>query len=389
MNRFVLFMASAMPAILFLCAGYGAASDIRSLVDARLDSLPSLLVQDPSGSKAQNYLRNNSLLYPIQNYFYDVPGTLTEHSHDRQQRVLEVEGILNRHEKIILDVTRASFAQGNGETSTIRLLPFFPQSAAIKDTLFTIVREPTKNQEFAIQSYDAIFMLQLDDADLRGEMVNFINTNRNQKTTSAELAGGLYSASARWGAPEMQEIYQSDIETPIHPDNYIYGNNRQALIANIVNAARGLDYYGKMPENYIAALEARIKELDLKSGDEQNALSQFKKTIAILRGDREPEFAVSWKGQLLGISNETYRKWFGHDREIKSAAAFDRRPPSDSTSTLPVSSSITPVQQPKSVTSPPPIVQAESPKSSPLPWVIGAFLLLALVGGILFKFLRR
>jgi hypothetical protein len=57
--------------------------------------------------------------------------------------------------------------------------------------------------------------------------------------------------------------------------------------------------------------------------------------------------------------------------------------------TTPIPAMATPDQQPKSATSPSPVVQAELSKSLPWPWMIGAFLLLAVVGGILFKYLRR
>jgi hypothetical protein len=36
-----------------------------------------------------------------------------------------------------------------------------------------------------------------------------------------------------------------------------------------------------------------------------------------------------------------------------------------------------------------PVVQADQPKSFPWPWIIGAILVLAVVGGVLFKFLRK
>ena len=387
MSRTALLTALIMPAFLVLLPENSLASNSTSFIDEKLQDLSALLKEDPSGKKSQNYLRRNSLLYPIQKYLYGVPGTLIEHSHERQQRVLEMEGRLRRYETVILDTTKASFAQGNGETSSVRLLPFFPKSDGIKDALFSIIRETNKNQEFIIQSYEAIFMLQLDDADLRGGLVDFIKKNRFKKTTQSNLAAGLYSSSARWGVPEMQELYLSDIETPIHPDNYINGNNRLSLISNIENAARGLEYYGKMPHAYIDVLEARMRELDLNSGDEQDALSQFKQTIAILRGDREPEFAVSWKGQLLGISNETYRKWFGHDREIKSAEVFDRRPPNYTSSTLPVSPSAMPIQQPKSATSPSPTFETK-PTSSSFP-ILPVAIVVALILGIVLLILRR
>jgi hypothetical protein len=366
---------------------YAASEGIDLIINQKLSQLPSLLQEDPTGKKSQKLLKTDTLLYPIQNYFYQVSGSLLEHSRERQSRVLEVEALLQPYEKSLVELTRATLNSGNRDTSSIRLLAFFPATPDVKNALLSITQEPLIYRAVVDQAYETFFMLQMDDPKFRGDLVDFIKTNRNQKTTASEVATGLYSASVRWGVPEMEEIYVQDIQTPIHTKNYVYGNNRLALIGNIINAARGLDYYGKMSENYVEALKARVRELDLSSGDEQNALSQFEKTIAIMKGEKEPEFTVSWKGQLLGVSNETYRKWFGHDREIKEAAAFDRRPRNEVVKST--DQSRPPVLVAPSTTLIPQSVTGQATPSTPfLPWVVG-LLLLAVFGGVWWKFLRK
>lgn len=303
---------------------FAANKSITTQIDETLSQLPQILRDDPTGAKAQEFIGDSHVSYGIQGYFYEVPGALMEHSYQRQNRIQEVEVLLQPYEKVLIELTQATLNSKNRDTNSLRLLAFFQETPDIKNLLLQIIRNPVYSRSLINQTYDTYFMLQLDNPQFRRNFVDFIKTNLNQRTTLGDLADGLYSMSGRWAVPEMEELYLQAIQTPILPENYIEGISRLSLIAKIRNAARGLDYYGTMPTNYIEALKARIKELDLTSGDERNTLQQLEQTLAIMEGRRMPEFAVSWKGQLLGISKETYRKWFGHDRVIQDAAVFDQ-----------------------------------------------------------------
>jgi len=68
-------------------------------------------------------------------------------------------------------------------------------------------------------------------------------------------------------------------------------------------------------------------------------------------------------------------------KRVEAAKAAEDR---SSTPTM-TTSAPAPTANPK----PSPVVQGESSKSSPFPWIIGAFLLVAVVGGVLFKFRRK
>ena len=68
-------------------------------------------------------------------------------------------------------------------------------------------------------------------------------------------------------------------------------------------------------------------------------------------------------------------------KRVEAAKATEGQP---SSATI-TSSATSPTATPK----PSPAVQAEHSKSAPWPWIIGAILLLAVAGGILFKFLRK
>jgi hypothetical protein len=87
------------------------------------------------------------------------------------------------------------------------------------------------------------------------------------------------------------------------------------------------------------------------------------------------------------VDPRTYREALEEEMQASQhAKVTTSTAPAQTTSMPPMA---TPDHQPKSVKAPSPVVQAESPKSSPLPWIIGAILFLAVAGGILFKFLRR
>ena len=290
-----------------------------------MEHAAQLLIQDPTGAASQEYLAQKRLVsFVMPQYLYGVPGTLMEHSYQRQSRVEEIEKILASHEQILADITFATLKSRSSDKSTIRLFLYSSASSLVKNTLEQVMDTPDAKQSVKEIAYDTYFMIQLDDAQFRKNFVDFIITHRNQRNTLGRLADGLYTMSGRWAIPEMEELYLQAIQTPVVPENYVGGNNRLSLISDIENAAAGFDYYGIMPTNYIEAIKARIKELDLTSGDERNAFQQLEQTLAIMEGRRTPEFAVSWKGQLLGVSKETYRKWFGHDRMIQDAAFFDQ-----------------------------------------------------------------
>ena len=360
----------------FFCRA--ADESITTQIDETLSQLPRMLQEDPTGVKAQKFIGESHLLYEIQKYFYrGGAGTLLEHSYQRQNRVQEVELLLQPYEKMLIELTRATLNSKNRDTNSIRLLAFFPETPDIKNLLLQITRDPIYSRSLINQTHDTYFMLQLDDEQFRRNFVDFIKTNLNQRTTLGDLADSLYGVSSRWAVPEMEELYLQVIQTPITPENYIEGISRLSLIAKIRNAAGGLDYYGVMPTNYIQALKARIKELDLTSGDERNALVQLEKTLAIMEGRRMPEFAVSWKGQLLGISKETYRKWFGHDRVIQDASVFEQK--SSNKSELKTN----PVQSTTNIASQKTETQQEAENLNWLRWVwVGV----VIVGWLVFRF---
>ena len=316
---------------------------IAEKVHHNLAPIAQILQEDPSGNTAQKALNNVFLPYDFQSYFYQVPGGLLEHSIERQKLVSHIEALLEPYKMSLINVSLASFESGNNNATSLKYLAYAQPDHAVKTALQTIVKEPNRMPDVTVLAYDTLFMLQLDDSEIRNGLVEFIRKHRHEKSKSGKVSASLYAASCRWGIPEMKELYIKDIHTPINASNYIHGKNRLALISAIRNAARGLDYFGKLSPEIVEALKIRSRELDLDSGDEREALIQFKKSISILNGERPPEFAVSWKGQLLGVSNESYRKWFGDDREIKSIQAFERSTPSKNKDTV---SSIDPLTTP-------------------------------------------
>jgi HEAT repeat protein len=94
--------------------------------------------------------------------------------------------------------------------------------------------------------------------------------------------------------------------------------------------------------------------------------------------------------QLEGISDPSLRSLMLNAIErLENPPPQAVAPPATTAQTTPIPSMATPDYQPKSVTSPTPIIQAELPKTVLCPWIIGAILLLAVAGGIFFKFLRK
>lgn len=364
---------------------FSTAEEAKQAIPKILDQIPQLLKDDPTGIKAQQFLRKDRLPQWIQNYFYAGGlGPLHEFSAERQVRVNEIEQILLPYEKMLIDLSLLTKDDNSESGIALQFLNYTSATPILKSTLLNLSRESTSNIGLIEKSYDTIYSHKMDDAQFIKNTIDFIVEHRDTRSINSAVASALYSSSRRAALPEMKDIYLNDLAVPLRSENYINGS-RSLLISRTVAAAQGLAYFGLLGgDTAVNLLRARLLELDLNSGDEQNAKLIFEDTIERVLGNRPPELAISRKGQLLGISNEAYSLW-KKKSNYSSSSTRHLQHTATATPDQILSPKLAPLSNPKRQSD---LVKADQPPVL-WPWIIGAILLLAVVGGILFKFLRK
>lgn len=289
---------------------FSSAEEAKQAISKTLDQIPHLLKDDPTGIKAQQFLRKDRLPQWIQNYFYAGNlGPLHEFSAERQVRVNEIEQILLPYEKMLIDLSLLTKDDNSESGVALQFLNYTPATPILKSTLLKLAQESTTNIGLLEKSYDMIYSHQMDDAQFIKNTIDFIAEHRDTRSINSAVASALYSSSRRAALPEMKDIYLNDLAVPLRSENYINGS-RSLLTSRTVAAAQGLAYFGLLGgDNAVSLMRARLPELDLNSGDEQNAKLILEDTIERVLGNRPPELAISRKGQLLGISNQAYTLW--------------------------------------------------------------------------------
>lgn len=85
-------------------------------------------------------------------------------------------------------------------------------------------------------------------------------------------------------------------------------------------------------------------------------------------------------------SGQTYERREAYKESLEEQAKFEKELATKGATSTPTATHSNPT---KATQKPSPVVQSEPSKSSPLPWIIGAILLLAVAGGILLKLRRK
>jgi hypothetical protein len=206
------------------------------------DAQEAFLV-DSSGLESQRLLNQSRLLIDtIQPYFYAVSGPLHEYSEARQQRVEQVEILFSEYETLFLKLIDTLKEPTSTSNVVLSFVKFCPSLPAFKDALLDVARSDTTKPSNAAAAYDALFDLELDDQDIRKEIVSlmqWINDERNSK--KGDLAAKVRNlAGAQWGMTEMLPYWQEIVSTPFASENFEKWGGAQKLATYYLIASRGL-----------------------------------------------------------------------------------------------------------------------------------------------------
>ena len=289
---------------------------VRHRIESNLNELPGMLRKDPSGREAEIYLNNKRLpINVIQPYLYTVKGPLHEDPPGRRELVTQVEDWLAPYEASLIEVMKASARDNMAPNAATAVLSFSRPSGSVKSALLAVARNPGADYQKAESAYETLFMLQMDDAAVRNEIVQSISW-RDELSDRADLASLLLvSASTRWGLEEMLPVYERFLKVSLRPENFPKRGGRQRLLTDYRIATVGLKAFGETAIALAPLLKARLNEMDPSSDSRE--IRSGKEALEILEGRRMPAVRVSWKGRLLGISKKAYPDWLAKHKQNK------------------------------------------------------------------------
>ncbi|NJM54905.1 MAG: hypothetical protein HC841_02345 [Verrucomicrobiae bacterium] len=241
----------------------------------------------------------------------------------------------------------------------LNLLSYAKPSDELKDQLLQLAHVPNPRGT-ARAAYNLIFQLGMDTADVREEIVKRMADYQPESYKSSAANEIFYSAGAEWRIEEAVPLYMKELQRDYKNKDELNGRVRA-----VANAVRGL---GSKASAILPLLQQQLARMKAENTDFRD-INVVEGAIRAVEGKDpiEPLLAVSGAGPI------------GQNPLPASST------PTAVLQTTPVPSVATPTQKQTPVPSP----TAAETKSMPWRWIIGAILLLAVVGGVLFKFLRK
>jgi len=304
--------------VLFLSAAPSSSlavtgKDVEARITETFEAAQRAFATDPSGLEAQRILNKSRLIIDtIQPYFYMVPGALHEHSAARQIRVEQVENWLGRYEPFFIKLIGTLSDPKTDSKAITNYVKFTKPTPQIKAALLQVARSETARPDNAAAAYNGIFYLQLDDPEIRREVVGLLDW-MDERHSKADLASGLRNMAAElWATPEMLDYWRQSLEISFSPENYPERGGREKLDSQYRWAALALAHFGKMDNGLAELARQRAEEIRNAVGH-QRTIEKLIFAAEVLEGTRPPEIAVNWKGQFLGASKTVVNQKVSED----------------------------------------------------------------------------
>lgn len=294
--------------------GYST-DDLKNKILRVLSPIEEMLEDDPSGQTIQASFSKSRITNSIISYFYEVAGPLDEFSPAREERVKQVEQWLSPHEDALIAFLNAGQVGDPGHPSAnMSLLQFAAPTEKLRDALLGVGRNPKGRAQYAAEAYDTIFKLELETPQIMQEVIQKIawrdNDPRYQTSDQTSLGTDLLASAAKWGRPELMEMYRKFLSVPYREEYYSNRVEKMRISSNYGIAFTGLKAFGKLDESLIVLMKERLAEIALSdTGDDRNTIAAADDSIGIAEGQIRPKPLTNLKGQFLGISKQTYPAW--------------------------------------------------------------------------------
>lgn len=295
---------------------YGdSTDDLKNKVLRVLSPIGEMLKEDPTGETIQASFSQSRITNSVISYFYEVSGPLDEFSPAREERVKQVEQWLAPHEDALIAFLNAGQVGDPGHPSAnMSLLQFAAPTEKLRDALLGVGRNPKGKSQYTAEAYDTIFKLELETPQIMQEVIQKIawrdNDPRYQTSDQTSLGTDLLMNAAKWGRPELMEMYRKFLSVPYREEYYSSRVGKMRISSNYGIAFAGLKVFGKLDESLIVLMKERLAEIALSdSGDDRNTIAAADDSIGIAEGKIRPKPLTNLKGQFLGISKQTYPAW--------------------------------------------------------------------------------
>lgn len=255
-------------------------------------------------------------------------------SPEKQQRRIEIRSAL---QPLVPDLSKLVTAENPTlAANSAVILGFSDGGSAVYESLKQSLQESPYSSVVSNVAY-SMFQLGLADVPVRTAITERLQ--EYQSENKRDVAFGLLNVASAWSIPEALPVI---IE--------ILQSNEQ-IGAKMV-AINALIRLGQQAKEALPEIERLLQELEQNGGDFRD-INTIKRAIMLVSGRGDSPQAV-----------------------IPSMATVQTTP-------------VPPVTTPSQKQPPSPSPTAAETKSTPWPWIIGAILLLAVVGGILLKLLRK
>ncbi len=342
-----------------------AKADALSQIKTNLEQLQAAKSNSSGGAEQNNEQLTVETQRLIQAYVREADqNDWATPSDERLRRLGQVAEAVQPYTSLFVKLGTPSSEQ-QGSKNALNLLYFARPTNELKEELLGLANVP-KPRGAARDAYDIIFNLGMATPDVREEVIKRMEAYQPNSYKSNAASEIYYSAGAEWRIKEAVPFYAELLQR-----EYRNKDELNLRVRSIATAVRPL---GPQAAGVLSLLQQHVARMKAEGADFRD-INVIEGAIRSLEGKDpiEPLLAVNGAGPVG--ANPLPR----NTAPTQAAAA----------QTTPIPPMAMPDQQPKSATSPTPIVQAESPKSFPWPWTIGAIFFLAVMGGVWFKFRRK
>jgi len=272
-----------------------------------------------------------------------VAGPLDEFSQAREERAKQVEQWLAPHDDALIAFLNAGqLSNPSYPSANMSLLQFAAPTEKLRDALLEVGRNPQGRAQYSAGAYDTILKLGLETPQIMQDVIQKIawrdNDPRHQSSEQARIGSILLAHAAKWGRPELMDMYQKFLSVPYLEGSYSNELEKMRLSSNYRIAFSSLKAFGKLDESLISLMKERLAEIELSGTDnDRNVIHITYDSIGIAEGQIRPMPLTNLKGQFLGISKQIYPAWLAaHPTKLSTEKErLDQRPSLPSEMTLP------------------------------------------------------
>jgi hypothetical protein len=292
-------------------------------------------------------------------------------SEQRRAVIAKAAEIIRPYNRLLVET---AFSNSRAAERVARQSRSLLDYTAPDDVLRQSLESVARSESLAgLEPYRVLFEHRLLDESLRTVIVAKIEQEQDPKTQQS-----MALASAEMGFDVAVEACQEILSNPFSAEGMIGStgvNGDNATLINYGKALKAILYLGPKANALLPLLEQRRDEIVSALGNEaaRPYIGGFQAAILCVQGDRPVATVTAVNGS--GILSQPQ-----HDPAMPSQSASKPEP-------------LSPAYQ---ANTPKPAVQSataqstkQSQQSSSWPWIMGAYLLLAVVGGILLKLRRK